>query len=1004
MRKRLFLIFTIIIMAVLVAGLAVGCKNAKEGEAKRISVADTHIFLAPYGDAESPYGDPSTYKIETSVYPLETADQRVNFSLKESADREYLSVAPDGTIKAKGEVKADEEGNPLDITVIATSNQNPSLSVEITVTIEEREVERIYFDSNTLIAYLSEDPVQIVPRFVPSHAIIGRNVEFSSDNSAIASVDANGLVTPRVPGKVAVWVSTPRQGAFDNPVRGFITIDARYADLNYSMSLLSEPSVLKQVYGSPEQLQFTLLKVTEECDPEPNIVWYVNTTQIDDGVSRNNPTLSYSPSALPPGEYVIRAELYNSTQSLTLTSDTLIIYEPLQAISLDLFGSASGAEYLTGDVANFIVTYTDGQYPPDQYRWKITHTSDTGVVSTEQFNRAPSGFAANGDKIADLSYQFGASGTYTIEVEAFVEGAPSGIVGRPITITVGGRGEECNVYGLKTGGVQIDGTAYAAVFWDALPYETEIVIEIDAGGKITSMSSESTEFGGYFDVDSFTVPQYVASLNNDFRVRARAGNSNWTAWIEYSSDEISAGAYQYMAEFLPGHDRYISDLQELGDLINYISLFRPTGDFADTDEDDNYRVELDLFIPINYDEDISSADYPFDNRLSQGLQGSNYNEAGRNAYKVLAAAIYSYVDTVSMTFSIATDSVLGGYVGYVLTFVSDPYPSSTPATTGGLENGEIYTHYSETPRGENGILPIESLSETMSVSTSGQLLYAVLNGYKPSVVQGSSAETVYNKAKSVLNSIIDDGMTDFEKLLAIYDWIVMNVAYDNEVDVGRVDYSDRAFYIEGALLDGVAVCDGISKTFALLASMESIHTYRVFGNAGGVSHAWNAVVVDGNVYYVDPTWANQKINWGEGAIEVITYDTFLMTETELDVDHTTYGIYPDTPDLGLSDNVYSIETGEGTDFTIDTDSEFGPLFEYLDGKVENGTVWVSVWVSMEYLNEKTDGGMTPAEVEEHIGETVTAALNGLGCDLTSTRVGKFGNSGWELKLRINFGE
>ena len=75
---------------------------------------------------------------------------------------------------------------------------------------------------------------------------------------------------------------------------------------------------------------------------------------------------------------------------------------------------------------------------------------------------------------------------------------------------------------------------------------------------------------------------------------------------------------------------------------------------------------------------------------------------------MLAAAIYSYVDTVSMTFSIATDSVLGGYVGYVLTFVSDPYPSSTPATTGGLQNGEIYTHYSETPRGENGILPIES--------------------------------------------------------------------------------------------------------------------------------------------------------------------------------------------------------------------------------------------------------------------------------------------------------
>ena len=114
---------------------------------------------------------------------------------------------------------------------------------------------------------------------------------------------------------------------------------------------------------------------------------------------------------------------------------------------------------------------------------------------------------------------------------------------------------------------------------------------------------------------------------------------------------------------------------------------------------------------------------------------------------MLAAAIYSYVDTVSMTFSIATDSVLGGYVGYVLTFVSDPYPSSTPATTGGLKNGEIYTHYSETPRGENGILPIESLSETMSVSTSGQLLYAVLNGYKTRLVKCTWRLYVHNACR-----------------------------------------------------------------------------------------------------------------------------------------------------------------------------------------------------------------------------------------------------------------
>ena len=272
MRRKFFLILTVILTVLVVASIAAGCNTVKEGEAERIEVENTHIFLAPYGDADSPYGDPSTYKIETNVYPLETADQGVHFSLKDSADRGYLSVGTDGTISAKGEVKADEEGNPLDIIVVVTSNQNPNLSIEITVTIEELEVEKIYFDTNTLVAYLYDDPVQIIPRFVPSHAVIGREVEYRSDDESIATVDSNGLVTPKSPKKVAIWVSTPRQGAFDKPVTGFITIDVRYADLNYSLDLLSEPSAMKQVYGSAEELQFTLLRLSEECDPSPNII------------------------------------------------------------------------------------------------------------------------------------------------------------------------------------------------------------------------------------------------------------------------------------------------------------------------------------------------------------------------------------------------------------------------------------------------------------------------------------------------------------------------------------------------------------------------------------------------------------------------------------------------------------------------------------------------------------------------------------------------------------
>ena len=1004
MRRKFFLILTVILTVLVVASIAAGCNTVKEGEAERIEVENTHIFLAPYGDADSPYGDPSTYKIETNVYPLETADQGVHFSLKDSADRGYLSVGTDGTISAKGEVKADEEGNPLDIIVVVTSNQNPNLSIEITVTIEELEVEKIYFDTNTLVAYLYDDPVQIIPRFVPSHAVIGREVEYRSDDESIATVDSNGLVTPKSPKKVAIWVSTPRQGAFDKPVTGFITIDVRYADLNYSLDLLSEPSAMKQVYGSAEELQFTLLRLSEECDPSPNIIWYVNSTQIDDGASKNKPSLSYTPSSLPPGEYVIRAELYNSTQSLTLVSDTLIIYEPLQAISLDVFGSAPDAEYLVGDMINFIVTYTTGQYPPDQYRWKITYASPEGETATEFFNKAPAGLAANGDRMADLSYQFEEPGVYTLEVEAYVKGASSGITGRPITVEVGGRNGMCEIYGLRAGGRRIDGINYAAILWDALPYDAEIVVETEVNGNITSMSSESSEFGRHFGRGELIVPQYVVGLQNDFRYRVKAEGSGWTEWAEYSADDIPAGAYDYLEEFVPGHDRFIADISDLGDLLNYISLFRPEGDFVRDSDDGDYCVELDLYIPVVYDEDVSEEEYPFGEKLEDALENSNYNAAGRNAYKILAAAIYSYVDTVNMTFSISTDSVLGGKVGYVLTFVSDSVPDETPADSGGLDNAEIFTHYSENPRGEQGVLPIEKLTETMQVTTSGQLMYAAMHGYKPSPAAGSAAEKAYDAAKTVLNSIIDDGMNDFEKALAIYDWLTANVAYDKAIDTSDVDYSDRAFFIEGALVDKVAVCDGISKTYALMMSMEGIHTYRIMGNSNGVSHAWNAAVIDGSVYYIDPTWANKTIDWGAGEVEVIDYDSFMMTAEEISVGHTTYGKLFETPDVGLSDEVYLIETGEGTDFTVDADSEFAPLFGYVSERTEEEAIWVSVWISMEYLNDRTEEGMVPFAIEDHIRETVGKTLLEAGDELLATRIGKFGNSGWELKVRVGFGE
>ena len=66
----------------------------------------------------------------------------------------------------------------------------------------------------------------------------------------------------------------------------------------------------------------------------------------------------------------------------------------------------------------------------------------------------------------------------------------------------------------------------------------------------------------------------------------------------------------------------------------------------------------------------------------------------------------------------------------------------------------------------------------MTVSTSDQLFYAFEHGYMPIAREGSVAQTMLNKAKTVSRKIIDNNMSDLDKVRAIYLWLVQEVQYD----------------------------------------------------------------------------------------------------------------------------------------------------------------------------------------------------------------------------------
>lgn len=177
---------------------------------------------------------------------------------------------------------------------------------------------------------------------------------------------------------------------------------------------------------------------------------------------------------------------------------------------------------------------------------------------------------------------------------------------------------------------------------------------------------------------------------------------------------------------------------------------------------------------------------------------------------------------------------------------------------------------------------INSVANKVVVSSSEMLFYALSVGYRPLPVVDSSAERIYNKAKAVLRNIVDDSMSDIEKLHSIYDWIITSVVYDKDLlsyigDNSSNVHGYNGFYLEGVFDDYRAVCDGISKAFVVLARMEGIECYQVtYSPEIGVGHAWNVVKVNGNYYVIDATSGGTII----GTVEALSHKYFMISDSK----------------------------------------------------------------------------------------------------------------------------
>lgn len=125
----------------------------------------------------------------------------------------------------------------------------------------------------------------------------------------------------------------------------------------------------------------------------------------------------------------------------------------------------------------------------------------------------------------------------------------------------------------------------------------------------------------------------------------------------------------------------------------------------------------------------------------------------------------------------------------------------------------------------------------------------------------------------------------YEYIKAAHDWIITNTSYDTTQPISSIPSS--SFSPDGVFVNNLAVCQGYALAFEALMDVRNIECKVVYGQAGGISHAWNVVKLDGLWYHVDSTWDDPLIDGvNSSGTTNLTYDYFLMPDSLILQNHT----------------------------------------------------------------------------------------------------------------------
>ena len=170
-------------------------------------------------------------------------------------------------------------------------------------------------------------------------------------------------------------------------------------------------------------------------------------------------------------------------------------------------------------------------------------------------------------------------------------------------------------------------------------------------------------------------------------------------------------------------------------------------------------------------------------------------------------------------------------------------------------------------------------------SLEGEIVRAAFGGsYTMDIGQiGETRQRLENAAALWLSGVpVQKG--DYESVKYLYDYLVTHTEYDLE--------SPDNQNICSVLLNGRSVCQGYARTLQYLCQLLGIPALLVTGELNGEGHAWDLLMLDGEWYYVDPTWGDasyrreERTSSGGELFPAVNYDYFCVTTAQLEQTHT----------------------------------------------------------------------------------------------------------------------